>query len=249
MSVYNLLAPIYDEGGFANYAGFITPRLILQMQQDDWLGRRILDLGCGTGVSCAAFLNSSFDVYGIDDNAAMLQVANTQTQGRGFCELIEGDIRNIAFPPETDLVYCIGNVLNELGSLKDIHTVLQKAYASLQPEKRLIFDLLTLRGLGEYLGTSKQILDISEQTFLAVQNEFNYENLSLRQQFSLFRQTEANRWQRGDAQLTLRGYPVSTVLTLLEKIGFKVVYQWNTQLNTFDPANDTDGRVIIVAQK
>ena len=51
VQAYAVLARAYEDAGFANYVLSITPQIITFLQKDDWMGRRILDVGCGTGAS------------------------------------------------------------------------------------------------------------------------------------------------------------------------------------------------------
>jgi ubiquinone/menaquinone biosynthesis C-methylase UbiE len=81
-------------------------------------GRRLLDIGCGTGVSLACAARGA-DVIGIDANAGMLEVARRKAAGAtlaGSVEFIELDAMEIEdrFEPECfdAIVSCL--VLSEL---------------------------------------------------------------------------------------------------------------------------------------
>jgi len=45
-------------------------------------GGSVLDLGCGTGGSCAHMVNSGFDVTGMDASKEMLKIAETKTEAK-----------------------------------------------------------------------------------------------------------------------------------------------------------------------
>jgi len=248
-AAYAILARAYDDAGFSQYAAAITEPLLTMLQQTDWLGRSILDLGCGTGMSTAFFSQTGMNTIGLDISPQMLAVARLRVEGTGYLvEFVEGDIRTANYPSGMDLVYCIGNTMNELGSLREVEQVFQKTWAALEPGKRFVFDLLTLRGLAEYIGNGEQILDVSDRLFLTVQNHFNYEGMLLRQVLNCFWQ-EAAAWQRGGGILTMRSYPTATVSALLEKVGFRVLGMYTTRLEPFNPQRDLEGRVIYVAEK
>ncbi len=248
---YAPLAPIYDDAGLSHYAATITPELLTLLQTSDWLGRRVLDLGCGTGASTAFFASRNLDVTGIDSSPAMLNVAKVRSQGTGFhAKFVEGDIATMDFPGGTDLVYCIGNVLNELKSLRDIETVFNKAYAALAPNKVFVFDMTTLYGLGEEIGTSQVVLDVSDRIFIAVENTFSYDNMALRQRLSLFTRSRGEMdWKRASCYLTLRGFPYITLARLVEKAGFTLTSTYDAHLNPVDPQTDTVGKWIVVAKR
>ena len=66
LSAYARLAPLYDDLGFSDYTSAIAPQVLTFLQQNGWLGRRILDLGCGTGVSTSFFAGVGMETTGID---------------------------------------------------------------------------------------------------------------------------------------------------------------------------------------
>lgn len=247
---YHALAHIYDDTGLSNYAGAIAPQVLRMMQQTDWLGRRILVLGCGTGASMAALGNAGMDVIGIDFSEDMLSIADMRTANTAYhAQLIHGDIRGVDYPTQIDMVLCIGSVLNELGSLREIELVFKKAFDSLGEGKRLVFDLITLRGLGDFIGTGEQIMDNTDRRFYAVENYFNYDAMSLRQALTIFVSGQVDQWQRFRETIVLRSYPVASISKILQKTGFSVLGAYAPSLESFTPNDDQDGRVIIVAQK
>ena len=70
---YAVLASIYETLGMANFAETLTPRLLDYAQSHDWIGRRAVDLGCGTGASVRWFANHGYNITGIDLSPSMLQ--------------------------------------------------------------------------------------------------------------------------------------------------------------------------------
>jgi SAM-dependent methyltransferase len=250
MDPYAPLAPFYDDAGFSAFSDNMTPRLLTFIQERGWIGRRILDLCCGTGTATAFLAERSMEVYGIDRSEAMLKIANMRVMGTGYeVHLQQGDITTIDYPDDIDLVYCVGNSLNELRSLKELEAVFSKAYAALKPERMFVFDMTTIYGLAEQIGSVQMATDVSDRLFLAMESQFNYDSISLRQQLTLFSQTNSDLWQRDTTALTLRSYPFLAIVRLLEKIGFDVKGAFDTRLNGFDPNNDVDGKFILVAER
>lgn len=249
-SAYSYLAPIYDDAGFAHYSSTMTPILLTHIQQTGWVGRRILDLGCGTGASTAFFASNNLDVLGIDFNDEMLRTAHMRVDGTGYlARLLEADIRQADYPDELDLVFMIGNVLNELSSPREVELIFQKASQALRPGKRFVFDMFTLQGIAHHLGTAEQVLDVSNRFFMTTQNTFSYENMTLRQNFNIFTLTVSENWQRTSSYLTLRSWPQQLIISLLEKAGLEVMGIYTSSLRPFDVQNDYDGRAIFIAKK
>ncbi|OJV92288.1 MAG: hypothetical protein BGO39_30560 [Chloroflexi bacterium 54-19] len=100
--------------------------------------RRILDLGCGTGVLAREFAGPGREVTGIDPAPAMLSFARQQP-GAEQVRWIEGDSTSLG-KPDADLLVMTGNVaqvfLDDTGweaTLRDIH-------AALRPGGHLAFE-------------------------------------------------------------------------------------------------------------
>jgi 2-polyprenyl-3-methyl-5-hydroxy-6-metoxy-1,4-benzoquinol methylase len=250
LNAYARLAPLYDDLGFSDYAEAITPQLLTFLQENGWLGRRILELGCGTGVSTSFFASVGMETTGIDLSPQMLEVAQKRQEDTGYhADFIQGDIRQVEFPGAMDLVICIGNVFNEFMSMREIKAVMEKAFKALEPGRSFVFDMTTLRGLGEYIGSSEQIIEVSEHLFLAVKNRFTFDNMTTRQAVNIFYQGQDGNWGRLNINLALRSYPHDGILKLLTDTGFTVIGSYTTGFEEFDALNDSEGRVIVIAEK
>src|SRR6185436_8904288 len=92
-------------------------------QHIDWVGRRILVLGCGTGASISYLSNYPYAIIGVDNSPEMLAKAREKLSDPGLnIKWQEQDIRELSFPMTTvDLVLAL-NVLNEMNSLRDLET-------------------------------------------------------------------------------------------------------------------------------
>jgi SAM-dependent methyltransferase len=249
---YNVIASFYDDAGFSNYAGAMAGRLVTFLHEQGWLGRRVLDLGCGTGMSAAIFAARSMEVLCMDNSPAMLEVAAQRMLGTEYLvTLIEQDIRQGPYPDELDMIFCMGNVLNEIMSQRELEAIFQHCYTALNPGKMLVFDLSTIHGLVEYFGNKEHMLDISDRLFVAVVNSFNYEGIAVQQRLTAFRRDamDEQAWNRSDAAISMRGYPYANIIRVLEKIGFSILASVDSQLHSFDPNRDMEGRFIVIAQK
>jgi hypothetical protein len=197
----------------------------------------------------AFFANTGMEVVGIDSSPEMLRVAGLRVdEETSMVDLRAGDIRQVDFPANMELVYCLGNVLNELNSPKEVEAVLQKSFGALQAGKRMVFDLLTLRGLGDYLGTDEHIYDVSDRFFLTIKSEFLYETFTLKQNFNVFSSKGAD-WARQTAFLTLKSLPLAALNASIERVGFKILGVYDIQLRPFDPNTDTTGRCIYIIER
>ncbi|HOL50165.1 MAG TPA: class I SAM-dependent methyltransferase, partial [bacterium] len=69
--------------------------------------KKILDVGCGTGLLAMHLLQAGFDVYGVDVSPEMVKIAQKRLPGRIVCASVE----NIPFPDNSfDGVICIATL-------------------------------------------------------------------------------------------------------------------------------------------
>jgi len=78
-------------------------------------GKRILDLGCGTGDMLRRFAEAGAVCTGVDISSDMLKVATSKFDGEHFrAVLIDGDISKTVITSRFDFIYCIGDTINYL---------------------------------------------------------------------------------------------------------------------------------------
>jgi SAM-dependent methyltransferase len=247
---YDPLAPVYDEVGMSQFAANITPRLLDYSQQTDWLGRQIMDLGCGTGVSLAWLAERGYVVAGIDHSAAMLQQTRARLDaGNLSADLFEADIRQpLTHFVEMDMVLAL-NILNELGSLREIGEVFAHAHTLLAPEKRFIFDLFTIQGLTEHGQHGDTLTHQSDDLVIFTTNRYDYERQINHKDHTIFRLEDGGHWSRSAATQTLRTFPAQAIAALLQRNGFHNIRVLDLAFRTYEPGVSNAQRVIFIAEK
>lgn len=93
--------------------------------------RRIIDLGCGTGLLTRALARPGRSVTGIDPSRTMIDWARRQP-GASEVSWMEGDALSIAARGDVDLVLCSGNTIMHLGG-EDLATALRQIIRALRP--------------------------------------------------------------------------------------------------------------------
>jgi len=123
-ALYDALNPAGDDTAF--YLGRATP------------GDRILDIGCGTGLTARLFAERGHEVTGVEPAAAMLAVARNNDVG-GRISWVEADARTLDLPQRFDLAIMTGHVF-QVFAADDARAVLQAAFRHLESGGRLVFD-------------------------------------------------------------------------------------------------------------
>ena len=247
---YAVLASVYDEIGMAEMVARLTPRLIDYAQRIDWLGRRIVVKGCGTGASVEYLSQYPYTITGVDNSSEMLEAARRKLDTPGLSlKWLQLDIRDIGNQITTaDLVMAL-NVLNELKSLRDLEAVFGNAQRILEPGKLFIFDMLTVQGLTEG-GTQKGRLTYDAPDSLTVfnSNEHDYERQIQTSDYLIFRRSN-NIWERSEARHVLRAFPVQAIASLVQRNGFSIRTIMNNKMEVYEPGVSRAERVIFFAEK
>lgn len=248
-TAYTNLAPIYDAIGMADFATAMTPRFIDFAQRHDWLGRRIVDLGCGTGAGLVWLARRGYVVSGADSAPDMLALARARLEAEGLnADLVERDIRELG--PDfagTDLALAL-DVLNELNNLRDLEAVFRGVHAILNDGKLFIFDLHTIQGLAEMGQQGDDLLCETSDLNVFACCEYDYERQASEQRFIVF-QRSGETWRRTEATRALRAFPAQAVATLLQRCGFHASYVLDLDFASFEPGIARASRIIFVAEK
>lgn len=247
---YTVLAPIYDTIGMSAYAQRMTPRLMDYAQHIDWLGRRILVLGCGTGAAIEYLSQYPYAMIGVDNAPEMLEIARQKLSAPGLnlkWHLL--DIRELAGQINTvDLVLAV-NVLNEVNSLRDLEVTFSGVHKVLDTGKLFLFDMATVQGLTEDgIAGSQLVYNDPDKLTVMATNEYDYERQMHTRQYYIFRR-QGNLWERSEARRILRAFPAQALASLLQRAGFNVKAILNESLETYEPGVSRSARVIFVAEK
>ncbi len=112
----------------------LLQELCTRLLPPDFVAGRLLDLGCGTGLSGAAFAQMATDITGVDISTKMLAIAEEKGL---YSELVVGDI--VQFLKKRPLEYSFFlacDVFNYFGELSDVFRVIA---ASSLPDGYLCF--------------------------------------------------------------------------------------------------------------
>lgn len=247
---YAVLAPIYDITGMSEYTRRITPHLIDYAQHIDWLGRRILVLGCGTGASIEYLSNYPYAITGIDSSPEMLAIARQKLSDPGLnIKWQQQDARELGSQlTSVDLVLAL-NIFNEMNSLRDLETAFNGVQKALEVGKLFLFDMATVQGLTEEgLAGHKLLHNDPQNLTVFTLNEFDYERQMQTIQYLIFRR-QGDLWERSEAKRVLRAFPTQAIASLLQRSGFHMRAILNADLEAYEPGVSRAPRVVFVAEK
>lgn len=140
---YEAFAPVYDD--FTANHNFVLwlEKLWPAFERHCPAGRRLLDVGCGTGKSFLAMLDRGWTVTACDISPRMLEIAREKAQGRA--SLVEADMRSLPQLGKFDLVWCLDDALNYMVDREELTQALAGMRSNLAPGGLLVFDVNTIR--------------------------------------------------------------------------------------------------------
>lgn len=131
---FDLVADIYDRIFKPHIRNYYLCKRLKYIVRNFSERKRILDVGCGTGLLACGLQSYGFDVYGLDISQKMIEIASKRLQpGRAFCSNAE----KIPFPSEYfDGIICIAT-LHHISSDRVYHVLCEMSRV-LKPQGRLL---------------------------------------------------------------------------------------------------------------
>ena len=141
---YDALAPAYDEFTSSHRYDEWTRDLEQLALAQGLSGRRLLDVGCGTGKSFIPFLARGYAVTACDSSAGMLARARAKPAAAG-ARLRLADMRRMpGIGGQFDLIACIDDCLNHLLDDDDLSAAFGEVRRLLAPGGVYLFDVNSL---------------------------------------------------------------------------------------------------------
>jgi SAM-dependent methyltransferase len=184
------------------------------------LGRRMLDVACGTGKSFLPFLARGYDVTACDASVEMARLAREKAAGRVRVEV--ADIRQLPIYGAFDLVTCLGDVINHLASADDVRLALTCMRQNLREGGLLVFDV---NGLAAYRDVPPVVEEHGRTVVVWRVEPAHMSEPGGRAQVLMetFTQQEHGSWQRATARWPHHHYPPAEIEQLLEDAQLEVV--------------------------
>lgn len=152
---YEAIAPVYDDftahHDYELWLGNLLPKLRLHGLR----GRRLLDVGCGTGKSFLPMLRRGWEVTACDISPSMLDLARAKADSG--VRLSVADMRELPVLGEFDLVWCLDDAVNYLLSGEELARALSGMRANLAPGGLLMFDVNCLQSYRTFFAEEQRV--------------------------------------------------------------------------------------------
>jgi SAM-dependent methyltransferase len=118
--------------------------------------RKILEIGCGTGMLARRFLKDGYQYLGLDLFSEMLDIARSEVKSQRF---VQGDMRNLSFDREFEAVLITGRSIAYVTDNKDIMDTLAGINKSLTDKGLLVFGIFDANTLFDNFNDFEQTIE------------------------------------------------------------------------------------------
>lgn len=249
-SAYSQLALLYDDlmadVDYAAWADYI--RDIIESYGAP--GRRLLDLGCGTGSLTIKLHQLGFDIIGADLSADMLSVAAEKglACGLGIERWKAMDMRTLRFAPASfDIVLCACDGLNYLANDTELDTVLRSVKDILRPGGLLLFDVHSAYKM-RHIFPSGPFVQECEAGYCIWSSQFDEQGGNATHTIILFVRQEDELFRRHEELHTQHYFAPSVIQQALAANGLELLLQAPWAQLTSSPATAPTERWQFVAR-
>jgi SAM-dependent methyltransferase len=139
---YDTFAAVYDDFNHRYMYERWTGRLLAAAEAAGLEGDRLLDVGCGTGLSFTPMLGRGWQVSACDISPRMLDLARAKVGDAAT--LLAADMRELPELGEFDLIWAVNDAVNYLLTAEELEVALRGMRANLAPGGVVLFDLNTM---------------------------------------------------------------------------------------------------------
>lgn len=210
-------------------------------------GKRLLDMGCGTGNLTVRLAKAGFKVIGQDASEDMLSIAAQKSHQKSsgvqwICQsMTETDIGEPA-----DVIVSTLDSINHLPTRSDIAECFRRTSENLKTGGIFVFDVNTEYKHREILGNNTFVYDV-DGVYCVWQNEYSAEDNRVSIELDLFFEEEDGVYTRGFEEFSEIALPQSEYICMLENAGFEIAEVF--EYLTHSSPKENSEKLLIAARK
>lgn len=136
MSFYGPDLAFAHDAGFGFWARGAMPGLLRMLGHAGIESGTVVELGCGSGIAAAMFVDAGYDYFGVDLSAPLVQIARARVPGATF---VHGSLHDVQIP-RCRAVVAMGEILSYAQVTDELLAHVREA---LEPAGLFVFDVAT----------------------------------------------------------------------------------------------------------
>ena len=212
--------------------------------------KTVLDLCCGTGSQVFWLAERGYEVFGVDINTNMLEIAQSKAQENKLSVTLgQGDMRSSKMG-EFDAVLTIFNAIGHLTKV-DFEKAIQNIHSNLKTSGLYIFDIFNLNNLLHEDNITKLTIDWQKQSGDLILREIQYSTIN---QEGILASYDIYHEQKGSfppkitsSFQTLQVYTAQQLREILTRNGFAIIQESGIDGANFEEQQTE--RILTVAVK
>ncbi len=207
----------------------------------------VLDLGCGTGALTELLYQKGYDMIGVDNAPAMLDIAMRKREISGAEILyLQQDMRELELYSTVGTVISVCDSLNYILEEEELLQVFRLVNNYLYPGGLFLFDFNTVYKYREVIGDTV-ITENRENCSFIWENQYDEESCLNEYDLTVFVQEEGDLFRRFTETHVQRGYEAEQMRALVEQAGMDIVEILDA--DTLKAVTGESERVYIVARE
>ena len=210
------VAHVHDVG-YGDFARDSAPGLLRLLRRAGIHEGLVVDLGCGSGIWAATLLDDGYDVLGIDQSEALLEIARERAPG---ARLEHGSLFDVRLPPcaaVTAIGECFSYTVDARAGRPALAALIQRIATVLQPGGLFVFDVVTA---GREPEDGRRTWSEGPDWLLCLEAREDPANATLTRRIAVFRPV-GDSYRRSDELHRLWLYSRGDALTDLEAAGLQ----------------------------
>jgi SAM-dependent methyltransferase len=183
--------------------------------------RKILEIGCGSGMLARRFIQNGYDYLGLDLYSEMLDIARSEVKADCF---VQCDMRNLSFVSQFDAVLITGRSLAYITENKGILDTFTGIHKSMKENGLLIFGVFNAHELITHLNDFEQTIEHDQKKITRINRlEKNLETGWTYNWYATYVVEQNGQRTETEDITTLRTFTRDEIQLFLKLTGFRVI--------------------------
>ena len=212
-------------------------------------GKKIVDLGCGTGGITLEMQRLGWQMCGVDLSQAMLkQVEDRFKAANADIKLFHQDITKLDLPFKADGALATFDTFNYLCCKEDVLACLKQIYTMLNPQGILVFDYNTFFKLADILGDNTYSY-YSDDVVYIWENNFDVEEKICEMELTFFIKQPNGLYERTTEKHRQKAYTLKEWQEMLEECKFTFLAAFDQLTAETIAEEEFEEKIFVVARK